>query len=340
MTQRIKWLDTVKFFLVVRIYSTHFRFSFPKGRYVYGIIMKLLTANGGISGKFCVQMFAVILGYFATLAGERKQEQYITKRYLYFFTCILLINSVYYCFSLIGYIKTDIALSSVLFNAFSLAGGIYSAAWFFIHFFLGSIICYLNGRGQVNLLECILEIIAFIFLGNVWVAACIMGSCLFNITKEEPIINRINKWYLQLALIIICWLILPRKESVTAYIIDSIISLFLLVTCFSSNIIKRVLSVNWLSRLGQYSMEIFLIHTLVYSTLGIKSFNYISRYVNLKLSWLLTWLICILCIIILSFPLKLIIRYLNSFMCKMMYKIYSILPKHETKAKNNDYSKE
>ena len=314
---REKWLDTIKVFLIVRIFSTHFRFSFPKGRYDYGIIMKLLTANGGISGKFCVQMFAVILGYFATLAGERKQEKYITKRYLYFFSCILLINCIYYLFAQLGFIKANITINSVIFSAFSLGGGVYSAAWFFIHFFLGSIICYLNGRGRINFLECILEIIVFILYGNVWVAACIMGSCLVYITKEEPIINGINKWYLQLTLIVICWFVLPRKESATAYIIDGIVSFILLVICFSSSIIKRVLSINWLSRLGQYSMEIFLIHTLVYSTLGRKAFNYISRYESLKLSWVLTWLICLLCIIVLSFPIKIIIKNIIKMINKM-----------------------
>ena len=124
---REKWLDTIKLLLIVRIYSTHFRFSFSKGRYDYGIIMKLLTANGGISGKFCVQMFAVILGYFATLAGEKKQDKYISKRYLYFFSCILLINCIYYLFAQIGFLKANITINSVIFNAFSLGGGIFSS---------------------------------------------------------------------------------------------------------------------------------------------------------------------------------------------------------------------
>ena len=167
-----------------------------------------------------------------------------------------------------------------------------------------------------------------------------MGSCLVNITQEKAIINGINRWYLQLALIVICWFVLPRKESTTAYIIDGIVSLVLLAICFSSNIIKRVLSINWLSRLGQYSMEIFLIHTLVYITLGRKVFSYISRYENLKISWLLTWLICLLYIIVLSFPIKIIIKNMNMFMCLVQDKIYSIFSKHEIEAKSNDCFKE
>lgn len=174
--ERVYWIDTLRFLLIVRIFTTHFRASIKEGRYVYGFFMNLITANGyGVSGKFCVLMFAVILGYFATLAGYKEKERYIETRYIYFISCMLFINVIYYVLSTVGAIDKKISIINIVSNTFLLGDGIYATAWCILPYFIGSVICYLGGRCKISLPGWILVIVAFIGLGNICVASCIMG---------------------------------------------------------------------------------------------------------------------------------------------------------------------
>ena len=129
--------------------------------------MNLITANGyGVSGKFCVQMFAVILGYFAALAGYKGKERYIENRYMYFFSSMLFINVIYYLLACIGIVDKEISIVNVISNTFLLGDGIYATAWCILPYFIGSVICYLGGRSRISLLGWVLETLAF--FARVW----------------------------------------------------------------------------------------------------------------------------------------------------------------------------
>lgn len=121
--KRINWIDTIKFLLIVRVYSTHYRASFSEGQYQYGPFIRLITANGFITGKFCVLMFAVILGYFATMAGNKIKDGYIVNRYLYFVSCMSFINAIYYLLSKVGIVEQRLYFRDFVINTIFIKGG-------------------------------------------------------------------------------------------------------------------------------------------------------------------------------------------------------------------------
>lgn len=151
-------------------------------------------------------------------------------------------------------------------------------------------------------------------LDNVWIAACIMGSCLFHLVKIDSVMRFFKQWYVQIVALVSVWFIIQRSESTSTYFIDAIASIVLLLIFFSNKVFQKFLNNKLLSSLGKYSMEMFLIHPAVYSVIGKRFFNFLISNIgiDINVSWLLTWGFCLVLIIILAFPVKKIISFITN----------------------------
>ena len=158
----------------------------------------------------------------------------------------------------------------------------------------------------------------FFCLQNVWIVACIFGTCLHNIVKMDDSYYRsmLRKWYVQIPLVVISWFLVHRQECEVTYYIDTIVSfilLLLLLLLFHNELIQSVFSCRIISYFGRYTMEILLIHTIVYYVLGRRVINMLfMNKIELELAWLITWGVCIFIILMLAIPTKRVIYYINN----------------------------
>ena len=97
------------------------------------------------------------------------------------------------------------------------------------------------------------------------------GGCLFNVASLDRRCL-LCKWYFAVIVVVISWFAIQREESEITYLIDAFVSFSLLLVVFSNESLQRILGFRkTISALGKYSMEMFLIHPLVYcksSTMG------------------------------------------------------------------------
>lgn len=164
------------------------------------------------------------------------------------------------------------------------------------------------------MIDCLIETIGLICVGNIWVSACIMGSALFILVNNEVIISLFSKWYTELILVMVVWFVIQRDESDITYIIDALASVILLIIVFANERIQMVLNNVVLCSLGKYSMELFLIHPLVYDKIG-KSvvYNTLIKFGVLNtLAYIMAWLFSLIIMLVLVVPVRKIIEFIFS----------------------------
>lgn len=95
---------------------------------------------------------------------------------------------------------------------------------------------------------------------------------------------------------------------------------FLSLGCFFYDCIQKILRFSRIiSTMGKYSMEMFLIHSLVYSQIGKRFFALLSECFGFGINetWILTWIISLLMIILLAIPTKKIIGIIYKVVSKL-----------------------
>lgn len=75
MKQRTEYFDTVRLLAALFIFTTHFiAFFEPDIFRLWDEILVLNLLLNGVTGKLCVTLFCVILGYFAMIKGGRNAD--------------------------------------------------------------------------------------------------------------------------------------------------------------------------------------------------------------------------------------------------------------------------
>lgn len=172
--KRLNHLDTLKFFAIVWVYTVHLIDQYcPE-------LLDLWTQTPtayllkGISGKACVALFCLLLGYFAFAAGKAKKYSpltYSVRRYLYFFVCALFIKGLYWFSARLGYfpagLKERPGFVQTLLSSLFLDGGIYLAFWCIAPFLLGSVLAYIGGYFNLGIKELIPIVLSLMLVGQI-----------------------------------------------------------------------------------------------------------------------------------------------------------------------------
>ncbi len=299
---RVRCYDSLKFFAAFIVYTTHFistydkDFFYPWDNLPYSLIL------GGISGKFAVALFGVLLSYFAYQAGAKQNDslvRYSLKRYFYFALCGLFINAFYK----VSDIRTNgcvtfFDIAQWLKVSFCIGDEIFPTFWCMNIFLLASILSYICGRYQFSIIANITLIGVLLFSYNLWAAICLLGTLLPFILAHK------NKWShitYRLLLFAILFILIKRDESNFTYFIDGICSVILIMLSSADSILHNILENKFTASIGRMSMAIFILHPIIYTHLAPILFRLMEK-TNYTLSFLLTWVLCFIAIVLISCP--------------------------------------
>ena len=296
-------LDSLKFFAAFVIYTGHFmtEYNVSLDRLMPTVFFWLLFK--GITGKFGLAVFGVILGYFAITEGKKMKytiSDYTIKRYIYFVICGLFINGLFA-------ILYKYPLTAVFLQSFTLGGNIYNTFWCLPALFTASIIGFFIGRSDISFSEALLLSAVFYICGNLWVCISLFGGALIIEYAKKPLWqNRL----VRIAVFLISFFIIKRDESVLTYLLDGITAAVWVILLENSDCLNRFMSNSLTSSLGKNSMAFFLIHVIIYKTAGKKIFDYcVCRDVKTGLAAIITYFICLALISVLSFPTCAFLRF-------------------------------
>ena len=137
---------------------------------------------------------------------------------------------------------------------------------------------------------------------EVWVGICLLGGLLYLLQKIEFKLLS-NKYLSAVSLILIPFLI-RHAESKLTYILDGIAVFIFIVFCFNFKFIQKALSIKPLVRCGDYSFQIYLIHTILNKLVIYPLCIFLKEYINHYLLFFLGLSFSIILSIVASFLIK------------------------------------
>lgn len=243
-------------------------YSFIYGDNIIGVIMY------GITGTWATALLAVITGYFAYMSGKKyKTVNYVIKRccifvLMTFFT--LLITRALRLFN----ITPDIF--QIIKESLFLSSKYYPQLWWIRHFFIGSILSFLNKKYKTNFIVIILEILFLYLFNYTWVAICLLGNLTYIFIVESDNSKKTNSLFIKIFVLALLIFFLRRDgDSKSVHLMWGLSASLLIILIQSSNSLKRLLSLKYLSRIGKNAMSIFLMHRNIYLFFGYKLFDVI-----------------------------------------------------------------
>ena len=300
--ERTLWVDSCRFFAIFVIMCTHFLAAFFPGAlslWEEGAISWLLY---GLTGKFSVAFFFVLLGYFASRSAKFSLPgflRYSVKRYLHFaffvFVCTAIyIAACYGCTWLFhspgddaqrvisdgfGYNLVCLLRDSLLFE-----DNYNGTLWCLQQLFIASLVCralgYIPGQlGFNKRLGIALVLMAALLLINadycVWICAAVLGWVLRLVTERE---GNTPRSVIILALIAALLLIKIRMaECVLQYAMQALAAALLIFAQFKLPKVQRILSHKPFPWLGGISMGLFVVHTPINAVLASSFFPLAGR---------------------------------------------------------------
>lgn len=216
-----------------------------------------------------LRFFQFLLGYFAyeksIKTGECDIVSYSIKRYIYFVTCGLFINSLYKISDIRtrGYI-TSFDFFHWLKVSFCLGDEIYPTFWCLKTFFLASVIAYALGVYGMRVKEKVLVCLIAIIMGRVWLAICLFGTFVPDVLSKR---HKYEK-RLQFFLLIFILLFSRGNESSFTYIRYGITILAIIIFINMNKYVQVILNNKIISEIGRASMGVFMLHLIIYTHVG------------------------------------------------------------------------
>ena len=306
--ERKQWVDALKYFAMFFIYLTHFIASYYSHLFSYWNRIPFSIVLYGLSGKLCVSFLGICLGYFAFNNHENHVTKYILRRYVYFFICGLFINTIRAALYAIGVMKLPFDVSNpwhvirtVIVESITIGDGIYPTFWCVFPFFVSSVFAYINGRLGVGPIGIIIQIICFWEMKQTWVAICLIGALVAVFEQKKLLREAMKKYWIKILIAAGIFILIKRKESNITYLIDGICSgAFLLLIEFSPRI-QAVICRHHFIVYGKNIMAIFLIHVVIYATVGKWMFALLTGFPYI-ISFVLTVVSCWIIILLVSIP--------------------------------------
>lgn len=315
MKKREEYLDTLRFLAAVWIFTTHFIAFVNYDLFNRFEKMPLYLIFYGITGKLAVTLFCVILGYFSYMKGNSDQGntlQYMSRRYIYFVIAGFIINSIYAIAAYMGIIDREISIYQVIRSSVLITSDIQARFWCMWSFLIGSFFCYLNGKYKLGLAEIVLETLLFIYCGQIWIAMCLFGNIIILLLENEKIKALFENTWIQILILILIFVFVKRPESTRTYLIDGICSTALIMVVMNNRKLSAALSNKYLAKINKNYMGIYLIHELVYLTLGdFVLYHFIN--VRFRIRFLLAYILCLVVVIILAYPMDAMVNYCSKY---------------------------
>ena len=201
----------------IMVFTWHFISRFTRTTFRYWTHGPSHYILQGMSGKFGVIVFCVVLGYFAAKSGGKKGSlaKYTLNRYIQFALMGVFVNTLYLTVDLFNvFPNKSITVAQVIRSGLLLSDDIFPAFWCMKLFLLGGVICYANKKYEVPAAVCLMEILGFLLSGKylyydgIWIAFILMGSLMDEINENPHVRKILQNRYAQL-----CMLLYGYQES-------------------------------------------------------------------------------------------------------------------------------
>ena len=287
--KRSEWIDSCRFLAIFVIMVTHFIAAVRPDVLELWITPPSSWLLYGLTGKFSVAFFFVLLGYFASKPVEfniKRFASYTVRRYLQFAFYIFVCTSVFilgsYAVTWLFHTPEGSVLQVIsdglqynliylLRDSFLFEDNYNATLWCMQQLFVASLVCKVLGfipeRYGVfwRLVFSVLLIAALLLLDAgffVWVCAAVLGYILRLCLDGFSCFS--NKAFVPVALAIALVLIKLRlDEGVLQYSLQSIAAFLLILAQFRLKAMQDILSTPPLPWLGGISMGLFVTHTPV-----------------------------------------------------------------------------
>jgi len=225
----------------------------------------------GLTAKFAVAVFGVLLGYFATAKLSDAQAafgRYVVQRYLQFVVPMFIVNLLV----VLGNARQAglYGFRQVLVDSFFFSDRIVPTFWCMGPFFIASALIGLiagltRGNRGARLGWYVASLIVCLLAGKTWVGVCVMGAVLHEVLQAEVRWMRSAPALLAMA---VCAFVLARvrAENELMYLRYGAACFLLLAVFFSAPRLQRLLDVGILGWLGSISFHLYLVHVPVQYT--------------------------------------------------------------------------
>ena len=331
MKKRTEYFDTVRLLAALFIFTTYFiAFFEPDIFKLWDEVFVTSLFLNGVTGKLCVTLFCVILGYFAMIKGlknaENPKEQgwkYLVERYLYFLIAGLIIHTAYYLFSRFALAPYQVSIADVFRSSVFLKDTIIKHWWSMIPFLIGSFVCYINGRYHVQLRDIAVEILICIYIGQIWVAICLMGNVMYILLQNEKITNILCLKRTRIIILAAIFVLIKRPENNTTFLIDGIcMSAFMMMLC-TWNGLQKVFNHKIWTGFNKYYMGVYMVHELIYASAGLKIVQgllSVPYKIRLPLAYLVSLILTLVCAKLIMHLVNFINRAVISRLNKIVYR--------------------
>lgn len=325
---RDAWIDSTRFFAIFVIMTTHFLADFYPAALSLWVEPPAAYLLSGLTGKFSVAFFSVLLGYFASKPRDFSFPtffRYTLKRYFQFSFSIFLVEVLYllssYC-SVWLFHSPDANVYQVICDGFPynllylfrdslLFESTYnSALWCMGQFFAASVLCFLCGslltRAPlfVRFFSASALYLLFLWLCGgrfVWVSNCILGYILrLLLSCQDRSRLLTSRSFIAVVFILSVLLIkAPLPEGLLLYILEGFGALLLLITLFHLPRAQHLLAVRPFPWLGRVSIGLYICHTpinaILASTIAAPLLSSLQSGAAIFLCYILSLALSILC---------------------------------------------
>ena len=318
MKTRKNYLDSLKLFAIFFVFATHFIAAFRDSLFSLWDIMPYALLFKGISGKFGVVIFSVILGYFAYRSSEKNVLKYSVKRYVYFLLCALFINGLYAVCGHFGIYSDPVSLRTVLITSVTLGDDIFPTFWCIIPFLLGSVLSRINGRAGSGFILPLIEMAVLVYLDQQWVAICLMGNIAAAAESKEKLMKPFGSRAFRILIYLAAFAAIKQPNADIRYLVDGAAVLLVILALSKSTVLAKALSCKALASPGKITMAIYLMHVIVYHLIGERvidaSVSLNSFIISLIVSWAVT--------VFISYPVNDLLNRLNKLAGKVIDKLF------------------
>ncbi len=278
--QRIGWIESMRFLAFFLVFTVHYIAAFKPELFRYweeGWTSYLLM---GLTGKFAVALFSVILGYFA--AAKLSQEggeygAYVAQRYLQFVAPLFIVN---FFMSLNSFIMMDLfGIRQFFRDSFFFTYEIVPTFWCMEPFFLASLVIGLiavltRGEHKKRPGWYAAALLVSLLIGETWIGICLMGAILYTVQSRGY--GWLKNVPVKIVLAVCAYLLLHTPESTEpSYFRDGIACIrwgvawcFLLLVIFNTPMIQKPLDMKALKWLGSMAFALYLVHMPVQKVLA------------------------------------------------------------------------
>lgn len=270
---RIVYLDTMRFLAALWVFTTHFIAAYRKNLFVYWTTMPFSLFLEGVSGKLAVAVFCVVLGYLACENGQRNTGtfRYVIKRYIYFFSLELVLNTIYVVVTNAGFLSLapqSMGIQQIIYSSVFLKDNIVGVFWCQRPLFIGSLLCFINGKYNLSWREVLVQSIVMIFIGQTWIGIALLGNLAERLLQKEEVNAVLKKWWIQLLLMIAVSILIKRPESNTTYLIDGICMMVVVLIFANSRWVRAILEHERLQNVNKHYLGVYLGHVMVFMSVG------------------------------------------------------------------------